>query len=47
MAFGALAGGIIYQIVSPQLPFLIMIASMIPVLIILTFLVHEPEKKEE
>ncbi|MCK4953364.1 MFS transporter, partial [Candidatus Bathyarchaeota archaeon] len=47
MAFGALAGGIIYQIVSPQLPFLIMVASMIPVLIILTFLVHEPEKKEE
>ncbi|MGD8505155.1 MAG: MFS transporter [Candidatus Bathyarchaeota archaeon] len=47
MAFGSLAGGVIYQIVSPQLPFLLMIVLMIPALLILTFLVHEPERREE
>jgi predicted MFS family arabinose efflux permease len=47
MAFGSLAGGVIYQIVSPQLPFLLMIVCIIPALFLTFFLVHEPEKREE
>lgn len=47
MAFGSLVGGIIYQIVSPQLPFLLMIVFIIPALFLTFFLVHEPEKREE
>ncbi len=47
MAFGSLTGGIIYQIVSPQLPFLLMIVLIIPALLVLAFGVHEPERREE
>lgn len=47
MAIGSLVGGIIYQVVSPQLPFLLMIALLIPASLILAFLVHEPERREE
>ena len=46
MAFGSLAGGIIYQTVSPQLPFLLMIVTIIPALFLVFFLGHEPEKRE-
>lgn len=46
MAFGSLVGGIIYQVVSPQLPFFLMIACIIPALVLTFFLVHEPEKRE-
>jgi len=47
MALGMLAGGFIYEHVSPQLPFLIPIAFTIPEILIILFLVHEPEKREE
>jgi len=47
MAFGSLMGGIIYQTVSPQMPFFIMIIAIIPALFLMVFLVHEPEKREE
>jgi MFS family permease len=47
MAFGSLAGGVIYQVVSPQLPFLLMIILMIPAMFLILFLVHEPENREE
>ncbi len=47
MAFGSLMGGIIYQVVSPQMPFFIMIIAIIPALFLMLFLVHEPEKREE
>jgi MFS family permease len=47
MAFGSLIGGILYQIVSPQLPFYLMIIFMIPAIFLVLFLVHEPEKREE
>ena len=47
MAFGSLIGGILYQIVSPQLPFHLMIVSMIPAIFLILFLVHEPERREE
>jgi len=45
MAFGLLAGGVIYSI-SPQLPFLLMLAALAPSFLIISFLVHEPEKRE-
>ncbi|MFQ5758302.1 MAG: MFS transporter [Candidatus Bathyarchaeia archaeon] len=47
MAFGSLIGGILYQIVSPQLPFHLMIIFMIPAIFLILFLVHEPEEREE
>jgi len=47
MALGMLAGGFIYEHVSPQLPFLIPIVFTIPEILIILFLVHEPEKREE
>lgn len=47
MAIGMLSGGIIYEQISPQLPFLLPIAFIIPQLLIILFLVHEPEKREE
>ncbi|UCE44019.1 MAG: MFS transporter [Candidatus Bathyarchaeota archaeon] len=47
MAFGSLMGGILYQIVSPQLPFLLEIVFIIPAIFLILFLVHEPEKREE
>lgn len=47
MSLGMLAGGIIYEHVSPQLPFLIPIAFIIPQVLIILFLVHEPAKREE
>ena len=45
MAFGLLAGGVIYSI-SPQLPFLLMITALPPSFLIVALLVHEPEKRE-
>lgn len=45
MAFGLLAGGIIYS-VSPQLPFLLMMTALLPSFLIVALLVHEPEKRE-
>lgn len=45
MAFGLLAGGIIYSI-SPQLPFLLMMTALLPSFLVVALLVHEPEKRE-
>jgi len=47
MAFGSLMGGVLYETVSPQLPFHLMIAFIIPSMFLILFLVHEPEKREE
>jgi len=47
MAFGSLMGGVLYETVSPQLPFRLMIAFIIPSMFLVFFLVHEPEKREE
>jgi MFS family permease len=47
MAFGSLIGGFLYQIVSPQLPFYLMIFLILPAIFLILFLVHEPEKREE
>jgi MFS family permease len=45
MAFGMLAGGIFYSL-NPQLPFLLMIALVIPSAIVIALRVHEPAKRE-
>jgi MFS family permease len=45
MAFGMLAGGIFYSF-NPQLPFLLMIALVIPSAIVIALMVHEPTKRE-
>jgi hypothetical protein len=45
MVFGQLAGGVIYSI-APQLPFLLMPMFAIPSFVIMSFSVHEPEKRE-
>jgi MFS family permease len=45
MAFGLLAGGVIYSI-NPQLPFLLMMTALIPSFLVVALLVHEPEKRE-
>jgi len=47
MAFGNLLGGLLYEHVSPQLPFFIATVSVLPSFILTFALVHEPEKKEE
>jgi MFS family permease len=45
MAFGLLAGGIIYAF-SPQLPFFLMMLFVVPSFFIVSFLVHEPKQRE-
>jgi MFS family permease len=45
MAFGLLTGGIIYS-VAPQLPFLLIVAMVIPSLVIILLSVHEPERRQ-
>jgi len=46
MGIGMLLGNYLYVSVFPQLPFLIAIATTIPTLIMVVFLVHEPAKRE-
>ena len=46
-AIGAVAGGVLYDNVSPQFPFLLMIVLLIPQFLLILFLVDEPEKREE
>lgn len=47
MALGSLAGGILYEHVSPQLPFFLAIIFIVPSFIVTLTMVHEPEKREE
>ncbi len=46
MAFGALLGGLIYETISHQLPFVLVVALALPQLLLIAFLVHEPEKRQ-
>ncbi len=46
MAIGGILGGLLYDNVSPQSPFLIMMLLMIPSLLLTVFLVHEPKPEE-
>jgi len=47
MAVGVLIGGILFYSVSHQLPFFLLVMLLIPQFILMLFLVHEPEKREE
>jgi len=43
---GQLMGGFLYESLSPQLPFLLLLTSFIPTTALTLFLVHEPKEKE-
>ena len=45
-SMGQLTGGFLYERVSPQLPFILMLVSTIPVAILTLILIREPEKRE-
>ena len=47
MAIGSLAGGFLYEHISPQAPFLLAIVFIAPAFMLTLTLVHEPEKREE
>jgi MFS family permease len=47
MALGSLVGGVLYEHVSPELPFIFAMGLIIPSFIITLTLVKEPEKREE
>jgi MFS family permease len=46
-ALGSLAGGIVYEQVSPQMPFFLAVMFTVPQFLIMLFLVHEPKQREE
>jgi MFS family permease len=46
MAVGGIAGGLLYDNVSPQLPFLLMIVLTIPSLLLTIYGIHEPKPEE-
>ena len=47
MAAGSLVGGYLYEHVSPQAPFLLAVATVLPSFLLALALVKEPEKREE
>jgi len=47
MALGSITGGILYEHVSPQLPFFLAIVLIVPSFILTLIMVHEPEKREQ
>ncbi len=46
MAIGGVIGGILYDTISPQLPFLMMALLAIPAVLLIVFFVHEPKPEE-
>jgi len=46
MAIGGIAGGLLYDHVSPQLPFLLMPVFIVPSVLLIVFYVHEPKPEE-
>jgi len=46
MALGGLAGGLLYDNVSPQIPFLVMLILIIPSILITVFRIKEPQPEE-
>jgi len=46
MAVGGMTGGLLYDNVSPQLPFLLMPILIVPSVLIIVFYVHEPKPEE-
>lgn len=47
MATGSFLGGLFYEHFSPQLPFMIAAASVLPAFTLALLLVHEPKKRED
>lgn len=47
MAIGVLLGGIIFDTVSHQLPFFLVLAFLIPQFLVTFFMVHEPKQREQ
>ena len=47
MALGSLMGGYLYEHVSPQAPFMVAIATVLPSFLLTLVLVKEPERREE
>jgi MFS family permease len=47
MAAGSLMGGYLYEHVSPQAPFMLAVAAILPSFLLTLILVKEPEKREE
>lgn len=47
MALGSLAGGILYEHISHQLPFYLATVLIVPAFVLALVMVHEPEKREE
>ncbi len=47
MAIGNLTGGILYEYVSPQLPFFLTMVLFVPSFVLTLTMVQEPEKREE
>lgn len=46
-SMGAIAGGLIYESISVQMPFLLSLVPMIPTVILTSHFIHEPQKREE
>ena len=46
MAIGGIIGGLLYDNVSPQLPFLLMPILIVPSILLIVFYVHEPKPEE-
>jgi len=46
MAIGGIAGGLLYDTASPQLPFLLMPILIVPSVLLVVFYVHEPKPEE-
>jgi len=48
MAIGGAVGGLLYEVISPQLPFILVAALTIPSMVLVLSFVHEPkpEKRE-
>jgi MFS family permease len=46
MAFGGLAGGLLYDLISPQLPFLLVPILAVPSALLVILYVHEPKPEE-
>jgi len=46
MALGGIIGGLLYDMTLPQIPFLLVVAFIIPSIVLIVFCVHEPRPEE-
>jgi predicted MFS family arabinose efflux permease len=47
MALGAFVGGLVYETISPQLPFFLLVLLLAPQAAVIAWFVHEPETRED